>query len=101
MTARIPALMFGLILLSACAPTPEAAPPLTEDITPVRAQVTDLDAFAAFIATRPTVNALRARYPGLLVVMPGDITTKELRGDNSRYFVELDEDGRVNGGQFQ
>ena len=101
MTSRIPALIVGLALLSACAPTPEAAPPLTEDTKPVRTQVTDLDAFAAFIATRPTPNALRARYPGLLVVLPGDIATKELRGDNSRYFVELGQDGRVIGGQFQ
>lgn len=76
-------------------PPPETAPPT------VRAAVTDLAAFDAFIATRPTPEALRARFPGLVVVMPGDIATKELRTDNSRYFVELDADGRVAGGRFQ
>lgn len=89
------------MLLGACAPTQEATPPLTEVDTPVRGHVADLDAFAAFIATRPTPEALRARYPGLLVVMPGDIATKELRSDNSRYFAELDPDGRVSSGRFQ
>lgn len=101
MSLRTLVLLVGPMLLGACAPTPDAAPPLSEVNTPVRAQVTDLEAFAAFISTRPTPDALRARYPGLLVVMPGDITTKELRGDNSRYFVELDADGRVSGGRFQ
>ncbi|MGH8517104.1 MAG: hypothetical protein ACREUE_06550 [Panacagrimonas sp.] len=82
---------------------PEAAapPPSPAAEVPVRTSVTDLAAFDAFIATRPTPEALRQRYPGLAVVMPGDITTKELRMDNSRYFVELDAQGRVTGGRFQ
>jgi hypothetical protein len=32
--------------------------------------------------------------------MPGDITTKEMRLNNSRYFAELDADGRIVGGRF-
>lgn len=67
----------------------------------MRTSVTDLDAFNAFIATQPTPDALQAKYPGLNVVMPGDITTKEFRTDNSRYFVDLDAQGRVSGGRFQ
>jgi hypothetical protein len=68
---------------------------------PVRTTVTDTTAFDAFVATRPTPEALRQRYPGLLVVLPGDIATRELRMDNSRYFAELDANGRVSGGRFQ
>ena len=67
----------------------------------MRTTVSDLAAFDAFIATRPTPDALRQRYPGLLVVMPGDIATRELRTDNSRYFAEVDAQGRVIGGRFQ
>lgn len=86
--------------LAGCAPAPQSPPPM-QDTAPVRTSVTDLAAFNAFIATHPTPDAVRARYPGLLVVMPDDITTRELRGDNSRYFVELDAEGRVVGGKFQ
>lgn len=85
----------------ACAPPPAESPTLAQESTPLRTRVTDLPAFEAYVATRPTPDALRARYPGLAVVMPGDITTKEMRGDNSRYFVELDAEGRVAGGRFQ
>lgn len=92
-----------LALLVACAPTPQPAPTpsITEEARPVRTSVTDLAAFDAFIAGHPSPEALRAQYPGLTVVMPGDITTKELRMDHSRYFVELDAEGRVIGGRFQ
>nr|WP_293249925.1 hypothetical protein [Panacagrimonas sp.] len=67
----------------------------------MRTSITDLAAFDAFIATHPTPDGLRQRYPGLVVVMPDDISTRELRMDNSRYFVELDAQGRVTGGRFQ
>lgn len=96
------ALVCTLPLMAACAPTlPAAEPPPLVETAPVRTSVTDLDAFKDFVATRPTPEALRARYPGLLLVMPNDIATRELRGDNSRYFVELDAEGRVAGGRFQ
>lgn len=97
----------GLLSLSACCAKPVEStasappPPTQQDTAPVRTSITDLDTFNAFIATRPTPEALRTRYPGLLVVTPGTITTRELRGDNSRYFVELDEQGKVIGGRFQ
>lgn len=91
--------------LAACSaptqPAPPPPPPVASSEAPVRTSVTDLAAFDAFIATRPTPEALRQRYPGLVVVMPGDITTRELRMDNSRYFVELDAQGRISGGRFQ
>lgn len=104
MSAR-PLLVLLLVACAACTPQPaletatagtgEAAPP------PMRTTVTDLPAFEAFIATQPTVEQLRARYPGLVVVLPGDMATKELRTDNSRFFAELDAAGRVVGGRFQ
>lgn len=68
---------------------------------PLRTSVTDLKAFQAVIDSKPTPDELRAKYPGLFVVLPGDITTRELRGDNSRFFAELDDEGRVIGGKFQ
>lgn len=99
---RLAPVALSLLLLAGCAPAPQAeSPPPEPAAAPVRTQVTDLAAFEAYVATRPTPEALRARYPGLFVVMPGDITTRELRGDNSRYFATLDAEGRVVGGQFQ
>ncbi len=94
----------ALVLLWGCAAPPEEAPvrvlPI-EDPAPVRKPVADLGRFSEFIATRPTPGELRERYPDLMVVMPGQIATKEFRTDNSRYFVALDEQGRVIGGRFQ
>ena len=89
-----------LVTLAGCATASPPAPP-TPPGTTLRTSITDTAAFDAYIATRPTPEALRARYPGLLVVLPGDISTRELRGDNSRYFAELDAHGRVIGGKFQ
>ena len=94
----------AVVLLSACAPANPPQPPADpapQESAPVRTSITDMDAFNAYIATRPTPDALKAKYPGLTVVMPGDISTRELRGDNSRYFAEVDAEGRVTGGQFQ
>lgn len=98
-------LPFAVLLLAvagcAPAPQPETAAPVPTLEAPVRTTVTDVPAFEAFVATQPTPDALRQRYPGLQVVMPGDITTRELRSDNSRYFADLDPEGRVIGGRFQ
>lgn len=100
-------LLVGALLAGACTPKPPPAPeePLrvqpVETLTPGRSGIKDLGAFSEFIATRPTPAALRARFPGLTVVLPGEIATKEFRTDNSRYFAELDSDGRVIGGRFQ
>jgi hypothetical protein len=73
-----------------------------ESATEVRAGVvTDMSAFEAFIAGRPTPRDFRRVYPDVLLVMPGDITTQEYRTDNSRYFAQLDGDGRILGGVFR
>jgi hypothetical protein len=63
--------------------------------------VTDLAAFGAFIAGRPTVVEFRAAYACVQLVLPGDFTTREMRSDNSRYFAEVDTFGRIAGGHFQ
>lgn len=69
--------------------------------TPMPGVVTDLAGFERFIATRPTPQAFRQRYPDVTLVMPGMIATKEMRSNNSRYFAELDAEGRISGGRFQ
>ncbi|MES0875235.1 hypothetical protein [Sinimarinibacterium thermocellulolyticum] len=74
---------------------------MNHDAPPVAGFVTDMKAFDAFIATRPTPEAFRRTYPDVTLVLPGQIATKELRFDNSRYFAQLDEQGRISGGKFQ
>ena len=41
-----------------------------------------------------------AKGRGVWVVQPDEATTCEVRGDNSRYFPEVDDDGVVTGGHF-
>lgn len=67
---------------------------------PVAGFVTDMPAFNAFIATHPTAAQFKAAYPDVQLVMPGDITTKEFRSNNSRYFAEFDAQKRITGGKF-
>jgi hypothetical protein len=57
--------------------------------------------FEAFIATHPTPAQFHARYPDVQLVMPDTVTTMEMRSNNSRYFPELDKDGRIAGGGFR
>jgi hypothetical protein len=56
--------------------------------------------FRDFLATRPTPAAFRAHYTDITLVMPGDIATRELRFDCSRFFADTDNDGHVVGGRF-
>lgn len=63
--------------------------------------VTDLPTFERFIASKPTPAGFRAAYSCVHLALPGDITTREFRSDNSRYFADLDAHGRIVGGQFQ
>ena len=68
----------------------------------IEGNVRDVPAFREFIAEyEPTPEQLRAVYPDLTLVLPGDIATKELRMNNSRFFAELNEDGRIVDGRFQ
>lgn len=85
--------------LAACRTPSAESPPVAE--APQPGPVRDLAAFERFVATQPTPAQLRARYPDLKLVLPGEIATKELRMDNSRYFAQLDAQGRIVGGRFQ
>ncbi|MBV8156415.1 MAG: hypothetical protein JO278_02095, partial [Dyella sp.] len=48
----------------------------------------------------PTPDQFRKRYPDVQLMMPGGISTMEMRYNNSRYYPELDKDGRITGGHF-
>ncbi|URL58595.1 hypothetical protein IM816_00165 [Luteibacter flocculans] len=63
--------------------------------------ITDMPAFAAVIATKPTPAHFSALYSCVQLVLPGDQASMEMRLDNSRYFAELDSVGRIVGGSFR
>ncbi|MFC5742258.1 hypothetical protein [Dyella tabacisoli] len=67
---------------------------------PMTGYVTDMKSFDAFIATHPMADQFRATYPGVLLVLPGERSTREFRNNNSRYFAELDTNGHITGGKF-
>ncbi|MFC4765539.1 hypothetical protein [Dyella koreensis] len=67
---------------------------------PVAGFVTDMKSFDAFIATHPTPEQFHVTYPDVQLVMPGTMTTMEFRSNNSRYYPELDKDGKITGGHF-
>ncbi|TBR35897.1 MULTISPECIES: hypothetical protein [Dyella] len=75
----------------------QAAP---QTSNPVAGFVTDMHSFDAFIATHPTPDQFHQRYPDVQLVLPGTMTTMEVRANNSRYFAELDKEGRITGGRF-
>lgn len=83
--------------LGACS----ASPPSIYDPVPVNAKAIDLVPFEKYIKTKPTPEAFRLKYPNVTLVLPGDIASREFRLDRSRYFAELDAEGRVVGGRFQ
>lgn len=64
------------------------------------AGVTDMASFQTFIATHPTLEAFKKAYPDVQLMLPGTISTREIRYDNSRFFPNLDKDGRIVGGDF-
>ncbi len=90
--------VIGVLLLTACAAS-NSSP--STPMTPVAGFVTDLSSFDQFIATMPTPEQFRARYPDVQLVLPGTIATKELRMNNSRYFAVVDGSGHITGGRFQ
>ncbi|MGF6711047.1 hypothetical protein QFZ41_002011 [Luteibacter sp. W1I16] len=86
--------VLGGAAVTACQTAPAAQP------KPVAGFVTDMKAFDAFIATRPTPEQFRAAYPDVILVTPDMMTTREMRQNNSRYFPKLDAEGRIVGGSF-
>jgi predicted small lipoprotein YifL len=82
------------------APAAKPAAPSVAAPAPVHGFVTDMTAFDAFIATHPTADQFHAAYPDVQLVLPGAIATREFRTNNSRYFAEVDANGRITGGKF-
>lgn len=87
--------------LAACAAPPTTTASNEPMSTPTIGFVTDLPGFEAFIATTPTPEQFKARYPDVTLALPGSMNTKELRMNHSRYFAQLDAQGRITGGKFQ
>ena len=81
----------------ACQNSPSAA---EQQEVVVPGKVEDVAAFDRFIAGKPTPAQFQKRYPDVKLVLPDQIATREFRMDRSRYFAELDADGRITGGKF-
>jgi len=62
--------------------------------------VVDMASFENFIATRPTADQFKKMYPGVQLMLPGTISSMEIRYDNTRFFPQMDKDGRIVGGDF-
>ena len=68
---------------------------------PFACGVIDAPAFVDYVKNhQPTLVDLKARASCLRIVMPGDVTTMEFRVDNSRFFAQTDEHGRIVDGSF-
>ncbi|MBY8965412.1 hypothetical protein [Algiphilus sp.] len=93
-----PLLALLLALSAGCAGMSEPAelPP------PHSGNVQNVAEFREFLDSyQPTERQFRQVYPDITLVMPGDIATKELRLNNSRFFAELNDKGRIVDGRFQ
>jgi hypothetical protein len=58
------------------------------------------EALLAFLANEPTPVDFRIRYPGIVLILPGDASTREFRSDCSRFFADVNDSGRIVGGSF-
>lgn len=96
LAAPLATAMLAIALLAGC-----KAPLSLAEPTPIHGTVTDRRAFDAFIATRPGPFEFRRLYPDVVLVLPQDMATREMRNDNSRYFARLDGEGRIVGGDFR
>lgn len=70
------------------------------DPNAVSGPVINVQAFDSFVATHPTPDQFHKMYPDVKLVMPGMISTREYRPDNSRYFAKVDASGHIIGGEF-
>ncbi len=97
---RAAAGLAALLAITACQGVPSVDSKTSPQFKPVAGFVTDSAAFDRFIASKPTPEQFRSIYPDVHLVLPGDIATKEFRSNSSRYFAELDAEGRISGGRF-
>lgn len=89
-------LLLSLPLLGACRTSDEMPEP-----PPLQGKLVDLQRFEAFIRNKPTPDEFRREYPNVQLVLPGEIASRERRLDRSRYFANLDAEGRIFSGFFQ
>jgi hypothetical protein len=90
------------LALAALALAPLGAAHATSEPVTHACSVIDPVAFLRYVeAHTPTLVELKAHYGCLNVVMPGDVSTKEFRTDNSRFLATTDAHGRIVGGSFQ
>lgn len=69
---------------------------------PRTGNVQDVAEFREFLdAYQPTEQQFQRVYPDVTLVMPGEIATKEMRLNNSRFFAEVNDKGRIVDGRFQ
>ncbi|HSW13293.1 MAG TPA: hypothetical protein VLI06_10675 [Solimonas sp.] len=61
----------------------------------------EMVAFRHFLDKRPDPVEFRAHYPDVVLVLPGEVVPLDYRADRSRYFAQLDEGGRISGGEFR
>jgi len=108
MSLRSSIVLFALVAAAPFAATAQVhggnSPADYENGTPTpggRCGVQDMDAFDQFIAGKPTVSEFRNMYSCVTLVLPGEVATREMRLNNSRYFAEMGEFGRITGGYFQ
>jgi hypothetical protein len=96
LAATLAAAMVALVLLAGCKSPISLAEP-----SPIQGRVVDRRSFDAFIASRPGPYEFRRLYPDVVLVLPQDVATQEIRNDNSRYFARLDGDGKIVSGEFR
>lgn len=96
----LPFALFAFTMAGASLSACHSAPTRRGDGAPVTGFVTDLPAFERFIAGHPTPAEFHKAYPDVLLVLPDGIASREMRVNNSRYFAELDGQGRIVGGRF-
>lgn len=94
--------VFALLVLLFALAVPACSMTETRELPEPRSGVvTDLAAFEEFVALAPTPEEFRGVYPDVVLILPGDIATREFRTDNSRFFADLDAEERIIGGSFQ
>ncbi|WP_019583998.1 hypothetical protein [Thioalkalivibrio sp. ALE16] len=96
-----PALVVVVLALGVGACSAYTAETQADGPEPRPGTVEQMNPFLHFLESRPTPEEFKRVYPDVMLVLPGDIVTQEYRTDNSRFFAELDADGRIHDGEFR
>ncbi len=98
-TIRLLAALVLALAISGCSLQSNGTP--ADEPEPRPGKVEQMDPFLSFVEAHPTPEEFRRVYPDVTLVLPGDIVTQEYRTDRSRFFAELDDEGRIRGGEFR